>query len=286
VKVGIATMNNPGTLRIDALAALLEDRGFESLWVGEHSHIPITSPSPYPGGRPLPDQYKRMMDPFVSLMAAAAATTTLKIGTAVTLLLERDLFATAKEVSTLDLLSDGRVILGVGVGWNRLELADHTDIPWSKRYRAIREYVTVLKLLWTEEEPSFEGEFFRFDPLWSYPKPVQQPHPPILLGCAGNIGMSHVVEWADGWFPIGAALEDLGAAIKDLQHRAEDAGRDPATIEITITDREFPELDVLRGYADLGVDRVLVGNHPLKPLDESKLRAGIDAYAELIPQLD
>ena len=189
VELGFSSMNTPEDPAPDVLAGWLEERGFESFWVGEHPHIPTSRKTPYPAGGDLPPQYLRMMDPFVSLTAAACATERLLIGIGVALPLEHDLFDFAKSVATLDRLSGGRLQLGVGVGWNEEELANHRpDIPWSQRYRALAECIGALRALWADDESEFHGRFYDFDPVWSYPKPLQRPHPPILCGTGRKLG--------------------------------------------------------------------------------------------------
>lgn len=257
--VGFFSMNTDFGVRIDVMARALEERGFASLWVGEHSHIPISRATPYPAGGELPKGYWHMLDPFVSLGMAAAVTTKLRLGTGVCLVLERDLVALAKEVATLDLLSGGRVDFGVGVGWNAEELATHRPIPFRQRYRALREAIAALRACWTQEESAFEGEFFNFDALWSYPKPVQQPKLPVYFGAAGRLGMAHTAEWADGWCPIEVAFRDLSVGISRMQAKLEEAGRDPSSMPTTLFAWGEPDRDKLSRFRDLGVDQVLFG---------------------------
>jgi probable F420-dependent oxidoreductase len=257
--VGFFSMNTDFGLRVDVVARALEERGFSSMWVGEHSHIPTARTTPYPAGGELPKGYWHMLDPFVSLGVAAAVTTKLRLGTGVCLVLERDLIALAKEVATLDLLSNGRFDFGVGVGWNAEELANHTAIPFRQRYRALREAIAALRACWTQEESAFEGEFFRFDSLWSYPKPLQAPHPPVILGAAGRLGMAHTAEWADAWCPIEVGFRDLGKGIDRMRAKMEEAGRDPDSLPITLFAWGKTDADKLQRFRDLGISQVLVG---------------------------
>src|SRR5215207_8874493 len=189
----------PGPVRLGTEA---EARGFESLWLPEHTHIPTGRKTPFPGGEPLPEHYKRTLDPFVGLAAAASVTTALKLATGICLVAQRDPIVLAKEVASVDRVSDGRFLFGIGVGWNIDEMEQHGVDP--KRRRAqVRESILAMKALWTEDEASFDGEFVRFSPSWSWPKPVQQPHPPVLMGgAAGPTTFRHVVEYCDGWMPI------------------------------------------------------------------------------------
>ena len=192
-------MNNPSDPHPAALAKALEERGFESLWYGEHSHIPSAQITPYPPGGEMPDPYKCMMDPYLSLMLAASATRSLRLGTGIALLMERDLFAQAKTIATLDRLSNGRVIIGTGVGWNQEAFENSNPHPFNKRYAVLRETVEATRTLWREEEPAYHGKYIKFDPVWSDPKPLQIGGPKILMGAMGPLGRKHAAAWADGW---------------------------------------------------------------------------------------
>lgn len=275
VKLGFSSMNTPEDERPDVLARALEARGFESLWIGEHPHIPAERRTPYPAGGDMPEQYKRMMDPFVSLTAAALATESLLVGTSVALPLEHDLFAFAKAVATLDHLSRGRFQLGVGVGWNEEELANHRpDIPWPQRYRALAECIGALRALWTEDEASFRGRWFAFDRVWSHPKPLTRPHPPLLCGMAGRLGTDQAVAWADGWLPMDVALGDVARRIGRFRAAVAEAGR--SEVPVSLVTWGDPSLDALKRYRDLGVARVVLG----------PARAGWDDPASTYPYLD
>jgi probable F420-dependent oxidoreductase len=191
-------------IRIDELARALEERGFESLFVPEHTHIPLSRRTPFPGGGELPKEYSHTLDPFVALMAAAAVTTRLRVGTGICLLIQRDPIVTAKQVATLDLLSGGRFLFGVGAGWNADEMENH-GTAFKSRFRVMRERVLAMKEIWTKDEAAFHGEFVNFDPIWCYPKPAQKPHPPVLLAGESAHTLRRVVEFGDGWFPRGRA---------------------------------------------------------------------------------
>lgn len=284
MELGFTTMNTPEDPPPGELAAALEARGYDSLWIGEHSHIPATRTTPYPAGGDMPMQYTRMMDPFLSLVAAANATSSLLVATGVALPLEHDLFALAKSVATLDHLSGGRVIFGVGVGWNEEELADHRpDLPWSKRYRALDEAVAALRALWTEDEASFDGEWFSFDRAWSFPKPVQQPHPPIYCGAGGRIGTAQAVAWGDGWAPMDIALGDVCKRIDRFRADVAAAGRDH--VPITLVTFGDPDPDTLRSYRDLGVERAVIGASRTGWDDPAATYPFIDRYAGLVDDL-
>jgi probable F420-dependent oxidoreductase len=225
-----------------------------------------------------------MMDPFVSLTAAACATERLLIGTCVALPLEHDLFDFAKSVATLDRASGGRLQLGVGVGWNEEELANHRrDIPWSQRYRALAECIAALRALWTEDEPEFHGRFYDFDPVWSYPKPRQVPHPPILCGTGRKLGTAHAVAWADAWMPLDIALGDVARKIGRFREIAAAGGPDDIPITIVAFGDQSP--DTLRHYRDLGVRRVVVGVAPQVGGDALAALPFIDRCAALIDEL-
>lgn len=284
MELGFTTMNTPEDPAPGEMAAALEARGYDSLWIGEHSHIPAVRTTPYPAGGDMPMQYTRMMDPFLSLLAAANATSSLLVATGVALPLERDLFALAKSVATLDHLSDGRVIFGVGVGWNEEELADHRpDLPWAKRYRALDEAVAALRALWTDEEASFEGEWFSFDRAWSFPKPVQRPHPPIYCGAGGRIGTAQAVAWGDGWAPMDIALGDVAKRIDRFRADVAATGRDE--VPITIVTFGDPDPDTLRSYRDLGVERAVIGASRTGWDDPATTYPFVDRYAALVDDL-
>lgn len=282
---GFASMNTPEEVPPDVLGRALEERGFESLWFGEHTHIPVSRRTPYPAGGEMPEVYKRIMDPYVGLMLAASATSRLRIGTGVALPLERDLLALAKTVATLDRLSRGRLLFGVGVGWNEEELANHTDIPWRQRYSALAECIQALVVLWTEDEPSFDGRWFRFEPVWSYPKPLQKPHPPIVCGMAGRLGTRHAASWADEWMPMDVALGDVDKKVGLFRQALEDAGRDPASVPITLSIFGDPEPGALAHYRDIGIHRVVIGPARTGWDDPSTTLPFLDRWAALVPDL-
>jgi probable F420-dependent oxidoreductase len=256
MKIGCFSFNTDYGIRPDDLARALEERGFESLWVGEHTHIPAERRTPYPGGKELPKPYYHMADPFVSLAVAAAVTKTLKLGTGISLVTEHDPIVLAKEIATLDRLSNGRFLFGIGVGWNAEEMENH-GTPFARRWAVMRERIAAMKAIWANHEASYGGEFVKFDRIISYPKPVQTPHPPIILGSATPQGRSRVAEYCDGWIPIDLLIQDLPPAIADLKAKVKAAGRDPASVSITIFAFEITP-DQLQRYRDLGVERVTV----------------------------
>jgi probable F420-dependent oxidoreductase len=255
MKLGVSMFNTDYSIRIDDLAREAEARGFESLWVPEHTHIPKSRKSPWPGGPNLPKEYWHTHDPFVALAMAAAVTTRLKVGTGICLVIERDPITLAKEVASLDFLSRGRFLFGIGGGWNAEEMENHgTD--FKKRWRVLREKILAMKEIWTKDEAEYHGEFVNFDPIWSYPKPVQKPHPPILLGVNTLKALERVVEYCDGWFPLAGRAGDLAAGIADLRRLAEKARRDPKSLSVSVYAAGVEE-SVVRQYEKAGVERTI-----------------------------
>src|SRR5438067_3905645 len=220
-------------IEISDLARALEERGFESLFVCEHTHIPVSRRSPYPSGGELPKRYLHTHDPFVALSFAAAATRTLKLGTGIALIPQRDPIITAKSAASLDQLSDGRFIFAIGGGWNVEEMENH-GAHYQTRFKLLRERVLAIKTLWTQEQAEFHGDSVNFDPVWLYPKPKQKPHPPILLGGESEHTLRRVVEFCDGWFPRARKDFDPATAVARLRAAAKAGGRDPATLSITV----------------------------------------------------
>lgn len=264
---------NPGDL-----GKALEERGFESFWVAEHSHIPASRKSPWPGGPELPKMYYDTMDPFVALTAAAMTTTTLKVGTAITLVIQRDPIHTAKSVASLDLISNGRFLFGVGAGWNIEEMEDHGTDP-SRRFGLMRENVEAMKAIWTEKIPEYHGDQIDFDAMYQYPKPVQKPHPPIHVGGVFPGGMKRAVRYADGWLPIGGRGNDgLAEQMVALQEACDEAGRDRSEIEVTMLGAN-PKRQALDELEELGFARAVFFAPPA-PAEE--LLPILDGWAELI----
>jgi probable F420-dependent oxidoreductase len=236
------------------LGRAAEDAGFESLFFPEHTHIPASRESPWPGGDELPREYWRTYDPFVALSAVAARTERLRLGTGICLVVERDPITLAKEVASLDRLSGGRFEFGIGAGWNREEMRHHGTDP-RVRMAVLRERVLAMREIWTHDEPEFHGEYVDFERLWSWPKPVQQPHPPVLVGGDGPTVFDRVIEYGDAWFPNTRDIESLPRRIAELRERGADAGRGriPVTYFGARPDDGF--VDALRRA---GVDRALL----------------------------
>ncbi|MFT5482276.1 MAG: putative F420-dependent oxidoreductase [Halieaceae bacterium] len=257
--IGFSSMNTPHDPPLAELAVILEERGFESLWTGEHSHIPVNRQTPYPAGGDLPEPYKWMMDPYLALMSAAAVTSTLKLGTGIALLMERELFSQAKTIATLDRLSAGRLMVGTGVGWNEEGFANASDQPWHRRYGVMRETVGAMRALWQQEEAQFHGEFIDFDPVWSYPKPCQPDGPPVIFGAMGPLGLRHAAKWADGWMPVDLGMADVGQSIASFREMVLGEGREPDAVPVSLQTMITPDLDALKRYRDMGVERVIIG---------------------------
>jgi probable F420-dependent oxidoreductase len=264
------------------LGQALEQRGFESLWVPEHSHIPVALATPFPSGGDLPKAYYDIMDPFVVLTAAAAATQRIKLGTGVCLIAQRDPIQTAKLVASIDQVSNGRFLFGVGNGWNVEEMANHGTV-FATRHKLARERIEAMKAIWTEAKPEYHGAFVDFAPMQAWPKPVQKPHPPIIVGGAFPYGARRAIRYGDGWIPRASRQNyaDVGEFLPQFRQMAIEAGRDPASLPVTIF-RVEENLDRLRHYRDLGVARVVI-SVPAAKADE--VLPLLDRWAKLIAQL-
>lgn len=254
-----------------------EARGLDSLWFPEHTHIPTSRRTPAPAGEPLAEEYKRSLDPFVAMAAVVGATERLRVGTGIALVAQRDPIVMAKEVASLDLVSGGRLDLGIGFGWNVEEMADH-GVAFKERRAVVREKVLAMKALWTQDEAGFSGEHVRFEPSWSWPKPVQKPHPPLLIGGGGGPKLFEAIaDYADGWIPIGGA--GLREALPALRRAMESAGRDPAELSI-VPFGSLPDPGKIEYYRSLGVSEIVFRVPPV-PADEAlpvldQIRATLD----------
>src|SRR5215468_3024032 len=277
--VGVCIFATDYAIRIDELAREAEARGFESLFVPEHTHIPASRRTPFPGGGQLPKEYSHTFDPFVSLMAAAAATKKLRIGTGVCLIIERDTITTAKEVASLDLLSGGRFEFGIGGGWNVEEMGHH-GTQYKTRFKRLEEQVRAMKEIWTKNEAEFNGQHVRFEKIWSWPKPAQKPHPPVLLGGESGYTLQRVVDFCEGWFPRGRSPEVIASGMADLKARAARAGRDMRSISVSVFGARAEEA-TLEGYATAGVTRVLLR---LPSAASDTILPLLDQWAKLVPR--
>ncbi|MER5878049.1 LLM class F420-dependent oxidoreductase [Streptomyces sp. NPDC001910] len=260
MKFGVSTFLTDEGIGPAALGPALEERGFDALLLAEHSHIPVDRETPYPAGGELPRVYYRTLDPFVALGAVAAVTSELLLGTGVALVVQRDPITTAKEVASLDLVSGGRAVFGVGAGWNREEMRNHGTDP-TRRGRLMDERIRAMIELWTKEQAEFHGEFVDFDPVFQWPEPVQRPYPPIWVGGDGEHAFRRVAEYGAAWMPTGVPADQLGGRIAQLRKTAGD-GPD-VVVYAGRHDRE-----TLDRYAELGVDRVLL-YLPTRPGDET-----------------
>ena len=275
MKFGAYMFPTDYSISVTELARALEDSGFESFFVPEHTHIPVSRRTPWPGGAELPEEYRHTLDPFVALAAAGAVTTNLRLGTGICLVMERDPITLAKEVATVDFLSDGRFLFGIGGGWNEEEMENHGTKP-SLRWRILRERVLAMKEIWTKDEAEYHGRFVDFDPIWSWPKPKQKPHPPVMIGGNGPRTLERVVEYGDEWFPIPGRGQDIVERIAELQDLAKAAGRGPIPVSLFGV-RADPE--TIERYEKAGVHRVLL---PLRPAEADVVLPTVKRYAELI----
>jgi probable F420-dependent oxidoreductase len=286
MKLGVMSFNTEYTLRADRLARAAEERGFESLWLPEHTHIPIPPDGVVrsPTGDELPVDYRHMADPFAGLSAAAAVTTRLRLGTCICLVNQHHPIVLAKQVATLDRLSDGRFLFGVGAGWNVPEMQNH-GVEFADRWRQAVERVAALKAIWTQERASFSGRFVRFGPIWSYPKPVQTPHPPILLGTLDTpFGREQVARHADGWLPLTFKVERTRRSIEDVRARMRAHGREDSKLAVSLLfleERDQTEAALMAAH-ELGVERAILR---LPTEKDSVVLAHLDRHAGLVARL-
>jgi probable F420-dependent oxidoreductase len=253
---GVAMFLTEHAMRPGELARAVEERGFESLWFTEHSHIPASRETPWPGGGELPREYYGLLDPFVSLAFAAEATTSLKLGTGICLVVQRDPIQTAKAVATIDVLSGGRFLFGVGGGWNREEMRNH-GTRYESRWKILRERIEAMKQIWTRDEATYAGETVCFERIVADPKPLQKPHPPIHVGGAFPGGMQRALQYGDGWMPLlGRGDDDVAKHMSSFRRAAEDAGRDPDAMEVTVYACP-PDPDLVNRCAEAGIARMV-----------------------------
>jgi probable F420-dependent oxidoreductase len=264
-------------INIAELAAALEERGYESLFVPEHTHIPVRRKSPFPGGGELPRRYAHTHDPFVALAFAAAATKRLLLGTGICLIPERDPIVTAKCVASLDQLSGGRVVFGIGGGWNVEEMENH-GARYNTRFKLMGERILAMKALWTEDEAEYHGEMVDFDAVWSYPKPAQRPHPPILLGGESDYTLRRVVDYCDGWFPRPGRGVEIKEQLDRLHRMAEAAGRDPRTLSTSVF-RAPADKTALKEYEAAGIDRAVL---EIPDVSRDEILRILDTYLPLL----
>src|ERR1700749_5043372 len=283
MKFGGAMFFTEYSMGAPELAVALGERGFDSVWAPEHSHIPVSRKTPFPGGGELPKQYADAMDPFVVLTAAGCATKTIKLGTGVLLVHQRDTIQTAKLVASIDQVSQGRFLCGIGGGWNQDEMENHGTV-YKTRFKRVRESIEAMKEISTRPKAEYHGEFVNFDPMMAWPKPVQKPHPPILVGGAFPYGARRALAYGNGWMPHRTRKQyaDVQALLPKFREMAAEAGRDLASVPSTLWGAK-EDLDLLKRDRDNGISRVVVA------LDSAKADAilpVLDRWANLIRQLE
>ena len=283
MKFGVAMFFTDYAMAATDLARAVEERGFESLWAPEHSHIPLSRQSPFPAGGDLPRKYAECMDPFVSLTAAAAVTKTIGLGTGVCLVVQRDPIQTAKLVASIDQVSNGRFLFGIGGGWNAEEMADHGTTDFKGRWKLVRERVEAMKAIWTQEHAEYHGTLVDFPPMLAWPKPVRKPHPPVIVGGAFPYGARRAIAYGDGWVPHGTRPQygDVAQFIPEFHKMAREAGRDPADIPVTMFGIPA-DADRLKHYRDIGVSRVVVS---LESAGAGTLLPLLDKWAGLMREV-
>jgi probable F420-dependent oxidoreductase len=276
MKFGVMMFTTDYSMAPQELAIAAEERGFESLWFPEHSHIPLPRVSPWPGGGELPKMYYDVLDPFVALGAAASVTSKIKLATGICLVIQRDPIQLAKEVATLDMISKGRFIFGVGAGWNAEEMADHGTTDFAGRGKLMNERLAAMQAIWTQNKPEYHGDLVDFGPMMTWPKPVQKPHPPIIVGGGFPHGAVRAIAHGDGWMPIGGRM-DVVDILPRFRQMAAEAGREPDSLPVTSFGLA-PEADQVARTADAGIDRVVFG---LPPEKADTVLPLLDQYAEL-----
>jgi len=277
VKLGLTIFLTDSSIAPAELAVAAEERGFESLWVPEHSHIPASRRTPFPGGGELPKMYYDVMEPFVVLAAAAAVTRTLKLATGVCLVVQRDPIQTAKSVATLDRVSNGRFLFGVGAGWNAEEMENHGTV-FARRGRILRERIEAMKAIWTQSKAEYHGELVDFDPVMAWPKPLQKPHPPVHVGGGWPNAARRAIAYGDGWSPI-HGFGNLVGKLPEFRKLAADAGRGELEISIFAAP---PKADQLAPYRAAGAARAVLA---LPPAPRDEVLPLLDRYAKLAAEL-
>ncbi|MGE0423380.1 MAG: LLM class F420-dependent oxidoreductase [Reyranellaceae bacterium] len=283
MRIGGAVFFTDYSMTPAEMGRALEERGFDSLWAPEHSHIPLSRKSPFPSGGEVPKKYYDTLDPFVALTAAAAATSKLLVGTGVCLVAQRDPIQTAKLVASIDQISGGRFLFGVGNGWNQDEMENH-GTAFESRHKLARERIEAMKVIWTKSKAEYHGQFVNFDPMMAWPKPVQKPHPPILVGGAFPFSARRALRYGDGWIPHRARkqYDDVFDLMPHFRQMAAEANRDLASVPVTIWGAK-PDADLLKRDRDGGVARVIITFESAK-LDE--VLPEIDKWAAIIRKLD
>ena len=283
MKIGAAMFFTDYSMSATELALAAEQRGFESMWSPEHSHIPVERGSAFPAGGEMPRKYAEAMDPFVVLTAAAVVTTDLKLGTGVCLVAQRDPIQTAKLVSSIDQVSDGRFLFGVGDGWNQGEMENHGTV-FRTRHKLVRERIEAMKEIWTRPKAAYHGEMVRFDSMMAWPKPVQKPHPPVLVGGAYPFAARRALRYGNGWLPHRARPQypNVRALLPEFRKLLAESGRSAADVPVSIWGSK-PDLDELRRDRDAGVVRVII---TFESAGADEVLPEMDKWAELIGKLD
>ncbi|MCH9675692.1 MAG: LLM class F420-dependent oxidoreductase [Gammaproteobacteria bacterium] len=283
---GIFTFATDYSMAPARIAAAVEERGFESLFLPEHTHIPTSRQSPYPGGGELPKEYSHTHDVFVALTAAACATKTLKLATGICLITEHHPIQLAKTIASIDQLSEGRLILGIGAGWNAEEMAHH-DVVYKDRWKVLRERMLAMRTIWREDEAQFYGDYVNFEPIWSYPKPSRPEGPPVLLGASSKWVFDRIAEYGDGWMPIipfpgrAHAGVDLQVGLDTLSTALEARGRSMSEMDLTAFGLG-PNHEQINSVLELGFNRVVFA---VPPGDDAKMLRLMDKYAKLVDTL-
>lgn len=275
MKYGVVYFPTDYSIRVDEMARAVEERGYESLWLPEHTHIPTSRRSQYPLGGELPREYIDGYELLTGMAFAAAATSKIVIGSSICLVVERDPIVLAKELATLDRLSGGRIVLGIGSGWNAEEMENH-GVAWKNRRKVMREKVAAMKAIWTQEKPEYHGEFVNFDPIWCNPKPLQKPYIPIQMGGNGSIAIRYAARQCEGWMPSAVLVDQLSASVQMLHRELEQAGRAPKGFPITTlfapNDRKL-----LDEYEKMGIDRAVFA---MPSADRDKVMSLLDRRAK------
>ena len=282
MQIGVGLFFTDYAMPATEIAQALEARGFDSLWAPEHSHIPASRESPFPPGGDLPKEYYDLMDPFVVLTAAAAVTKRLKLGTGVCLVAQRDPIQTAKLVASIDQVSGGRFLFGVGNGWNAEEMADH-GTAFKSRHKLARERIEAMKAIWTQATASYDGELVKFGPMMAWPKPLQKPHPPVIVGGAFPYAARRAIAYGDGWIPHAARQQygDVTEYLPQFHQMAREAGRDPASLPVTVWGSKL-SADDLKRLRDKGVACVVI---QLKTAGADEILPVLDGFAKIIPEV-
>jgi probable F420-dependent oxidoreductase len=277
--IGLTMFVTDQSIAPHELALEAEARGFESLWLPEHTHIPASRKTPYPAGGDLPEEYWRTLDPFGALCAAAAVTKKIKLATGICLVIERDTITTAKEVATLDHLSGGRFLFGIGGGWN-VEEMEHHGTEYKTRFKKMREQVLAMREIWTKHEAEFHGELVKFDALWSYPKPIQRPGPPVILGGLSTHTIARVIEYGDGWLPIdpGIGPDMMRPVLQEFDQQLAQSSRKRSEVSVSVYG-VAPRAETLDKYRQLGIDRAVFR---MRPETRDVVLPKLDSLAKLL----